>query len=389
MMSYDPAVEGLVALSEEEEEEDSVDSVIQDGLSNVLDVTGLRQTSEQTRLIESDTSEEEQTDITAVRRAVEDDSNGAENLIDNADTDLLVQRSQIPKTRNFIADQRVDTVEESLKDVNKVILPRGQRNFEEAANNEHSVNGDNLSESNELENVSLNENEIFNDEDTETINSTNENTSEESRSGSGVNQGKKSIKILATTNDLKSARLKKPFQNTNIIEDSVKHKSVADLVKNLRRKRNVPSNNVGTKLANVCLEPLASVRVRTSSGEVNLTSEYCDNCSVSGNCSYSVPLSRYMPDLSLGLVFAAPVTQCEAPAPPTQCPDIHQRFQETQTTTLSEDLLQASVEAHKISHYKFRILREPGQGSIGDLCHETRLDKFIEINFKFYRDCRG
>jgi len=235
MMGYDPAVEGLVALSEEEEEEDSVDSVIQDGLSNVLDVTGLRQTSEQTRLIDSDTSEEEQTDITAVRRAVEDDSNGAENLIDNADTDLLVQRSQIPKTRNFIADQRVDTVEESLKDVNKVILPRGQRNFEEAANNEHSVNGDNLSESNELENVSLNENEIFNDEDTETINSTNENTSEESRSGSGVNQGKKSIKILATTNDLKSARLKKPFQNTNIIEDSVKHKSVADLVKNLRK----------------------------------------------------------------------------------------------------------------------------------------------------------
>ena len=387
----------LAALSEQEED----DSVIQDSLSNVLDVTGERQTSEQTRLLESDTSEEaEQTDITAVRRAVEDDTNGAENLIqNNADTDLVAQRSQNSKTRNFIADPREETGEESLKDANKIVdrLSRNQRNFEEAANNDQSVDGDNNHErKNDLDTVSLNENEIFNDD--ESVNSTNENTSEESRSGSGVVQGKKSINLLGTTNDLKSSRLKKPFKNSpNIIEDSVKpqHKNVADIVKNLRRKRNVPSSNsLGDKEANICLEPLASVRVKTRSGEVNLTSDYCDNCSVSGNCSFSVPLSRYMPDTAIALVFTAPVIQCEVAAPPTVCPglnDINQRFAEQPppTSSLGEEDNQVSVEAHKLSHYKFRILRDSSQGSLVDLCHETRLDKFVEFNFKFYRDCRG
>ena len=398
VMSYN-----LASLTEEqEEEEEEVDSVIQDGLSNVLDVTGERQTSEQTRLLETDTSEEaEQTDITAVRRAVEDDTNGAENLIDNnADNDLVAQRSQNSKTRNFIADPREEAGEESLKDANKIVdrLSRNQRNFEEAANNDQSVDGDNNHErNNDLNNVSLNENEIFNDD--ESVNSTNDNTSEESRSGSGVGQGKKSINLLGTTNDLKSSRLKKPFKNSpNIIEDSVKpqHKSVADIVKNLRRKRNVPStNSVGDKETNICLEPLASVRVRTRSGEVNLTSEYCDNCSVSGNCSFSVPLSRYMPDTTIGLVFSAPVTRCEVVTPPTVCPglnDINQRFAEQPPSSSSlgdpETDNQVSVEAHKLSHYKFRILRDPSQGSLVDLCHETRQDKFVEFNFKFYRDCR-
>ena len=385
----------LAALTEEQEE-DSEDSVIQDGLSNVLDVTGERQTSEQTRIIDGDTSEEaEQTDITAVRRAVEDNTNGAENLIqNNADTDLVAQRSQNSKTRNFIADPREETGEESLKDANKIVdrLSRNQRNFEEAANND----GDH-ERNNNLDTVSLNENEIFNDDESD--NSTNENTSEESRSGSGVIQGKKSINLLGTTNDLKSSRLKKPFKNSpNIIEDSVKpqqHKNVADIVKNLRRKRNVPSSNsLGDKETNICLEPLASVRVKTRSGEVNLTSEYCDNCSMSGNCSFSVPLSRYMPDTNIALVFTAPVIQCEVSAPPTVCPglnDINQRFAEQPppASSLGEEDNQVSVEAHKLSHYKFRILRDNSQGSLVDLCHETRLDKFVEFNFKFYRDCRG
>ena len=391
----------LAALTEDDEEDE--DSVIQDGLSNVLDVTGERQTSEQTRLVEAESSDEaEQTDITAVRRAVEDETNGAENLIgdDNADNDLVAQRSQSSKTRNFIADPREEPGEENLKDANKIVdrLSRNQRNFEEAANSDQSVDGDNNHERNsdDLNNVSLNENEIFNDD--ESVNSTNDDTSEESRSGSGVGQGKKSINLLGTTNDLKSSRLKKPFKNSpNVIEDSVKpqHKNVADIVKNLRRKRNVPSSNsVGDKEANICLEPLASVRVKTRSGEVNLTSEYCENCSVTGNCSFSVPLSRYMPDTAIALVFTGPVTRYEVISPPIVCPglnDINQRFAEQQPTSSlgdPEEDYQVSVEAHKLSHYKFRMLRESSQGSLVDLCHETRLDKFVEFNFKFYRDCR-
>ena len=420
-VSYDGIGEDNV-VSLEEEQVVPIPSLIQDDLSNVLDVTGLRQTSEQSRLLDqtddlnlisSDNEGVEESDITAVRRAAEDSNDSIEdsdhgnegdaNQISNADTDqLIVQRSQIVKNvnSNFVADQRIEVGTETLKNNNGVIigrLPRNQRNFEEAAYN--SDNTDGVEEARKEEDpaeINNNDNEITIDVE-ENFNSTNNETGEEEENRSGSVLGKKSVKLSGTSNELKSMRLKKPFQDSpNLIEDSVKsHKSVADLVKNLRRKRNVPSNTDidSRKLSNICYQPVAQIKVKTSSGIVNMTQDYCQDCdSTPGNCSYSIPLSRYLRDIYIGVIFSAPVIQCSSFTPPTVCPsvnDINTTFQETSSVTDSESH-QVNIEAHKVSYYKFRIsLDNSTEQPSANICQETRLEKFIEFNLKFYRDCRG
>ena len=109
-----------------------------DLVSNVVDLTGLRHTSEQSRLQTDDFNlinhenleeDEEEPDITAVRRAVADD-NEEDNDIDNADN-LVGLRAQIDKTLNFVADQRIEAGQANLKTLNEIPgrLPRNQRNF--------------------------------------------------------------------------------------------------------------------------------------------------------------------------------------------------------------------------------------------------------------------
>ena len=378
-------------------------------LSNVLDVTGTRghtsapggggrQHSSTTEL------GHEEAEI-AVRRAVEDGDQNADN------TDLLIgQRSQA-KNVNFVADQRIEVGEEILKNSNKIVgrLPRNQRNFEEGAKTVHeSVSGADVEEV-EIIDVPTNENEIFNDDENITSVSSKESV-EEDRSGSGT--GKKSVKLLGTSNELKSSRLKRPFQNLpNIIEDSIKplphsHKSVAadlTLAKNLRRKRNVAQHGLGPDSA--CAAPEAAVTVVTRSGAVNLTSDYLvataelewprGGSGGAGNCSYVVPLSRHMPDPSLELVFSGPVTTCTPGprTPVTLCPglnDVGPRFEPSVPVSSAEAAARrVVVAAHKVAHYRFRMWRDTAQPPAADPCSETRTETFIEFNFKFYRDCLG
>ena len=389
--------------------------VLGEELSNVLDVTGTRghtssSTTEQLGHAHTfDNTDTEEAEI-AVRRAVEDETNGVANA-DN--TDLLIgQRSQV-KNVNFVADQRIEVGEEILRNSNKIVgrLPRNQRNFEEGAKTVHeSVSGADVEEV-EIIDVPTNENEIFNDDENITSVSSKESV-EEDRSGSGTGQGKKSVKLLGTNNDLKSSRLKRPFQNLpNIIEDSIKplphsHKSVAadlTLAKNLRRKRNVAQHGLGPD--SVCTAPEAAVTVVTRSGAVNLTSDYLAAADLewprgggggagAGNCSYVVPLSRHMPDLSLELVFPRPVATCPGPrAPATLCPalnDVGPRFEPSVTVTSPETAARrVVVAAHKVAHYRFRMWRDPAQSPAADPCSDTRTETFIEFNFKFYRDCLG
>ena len=388
--------------------------VLGEELSNVLDVTGTRghtssSTTEQLGHAHTfDNTDTEEAEI-AVRRAVEDETNGVANA-DN--TDLLIgQRSQV-KNVNFVADQRIEVGEEILRNSNKIVgrLPRNQRNFEEGAKTVHeSVSGADVEEV-EIIDVPTNENEIFNDDENITSVSSKESV-EEDRSGSGTGQqGKKSVKLLGTNNELKSSRLKRPFQNLpNIIEDSIKplphsHKSVAadlTLAKNLRRKRNVAQHGLGPD--SVCAAPEAAVTVVTRSGAVNLTSDYLAAADLewprgggggAGNCSYVVPLSRHMPDLSLELVFPRPVATCPGPrAPATLCPalnDVGPRFEPSVPVTSSEAAARrVVVAAHKVAHYRFRMWRDPAQSPAADPCSDTRTETFIEFNFKFYRDCLG
>merc|ERR1719412_3336209 len=388
--------------------------VLGEELSNVLDVTGTRghsssSTTEQLGHAHTfDNTDTEEAEI-AVRRAVEDETNGVANA-DN--TDLLIgQRSQT-KNVNFVADQRIEVGEEILRNSNKMVgrLPRNQRNFEEGAKTVHeSVSGADVEEV-EIIDVPTNENEIFNDDENITSVSSKESV-EEDRSGSGTGQGKKSVKLLGTNNELKSSRLKRPFQNLpNIIEDSIKplphsHKSVAadlTLAKNLRRKRNVAQHGLGPD--SVCTAPEAAVTVVTRSGAVNLTSDYLAAAADlewprgggggAGNCSYVVPLSRHMPDLSLELVFPRPVATCPGPrTPATLCPalnDVGPRFEPSAPVTSSEAAARrVVVAAHKVAHYRFRMWRDPAQSPAADPCSDTRTETFIEFNFKFYRDCLG
>jgi len=304
-----------------------------------------------------------------------------------------------------VADQRTEVGTETLKNNNGVLmgrLPRNERHFEEAAYK--GDNSDGVEEARKDEDtaeINNDDNEITTDVE-ENFNSTNNETGEEeNRSGSVLGQGKKSVKLSGTSNELKSMRLKKPFQDSpNLIEDSIKsrgHKSVADLVKNLRRKRNVPSNSDmdedTRKLSNLCYQSVAQIKVKTTSGIVNLTRDYCQDCDSSpGNCSYSIPLSRYLRDINIGVIFSTPVMQCSSITPPTVCPsvnDINTTFQQT-PSVVNPDSHQVNIEAHKVSYYKFRIsLDNSTEQPLASICQDTRLDKFIEFNLKFYRDCRG
>ena len=163
--------------------------VLGEELSNVLDVTGTRghtssSTTEQLGHAHTfDNTDTEEAEI-AVRRAVEDETNGVANA-DN--TDLLIgQRSQV-KNVNFVADQRIEVGEEILRNSNKIVgrLPRNQRNFEEGAKTVHeSVSGADVEEV-EIIDVPTNENEIFNDDENITSVSSKESV-EEDRSGSGT-----------------------------------------------------------------------------------------------------------------------------------------------------------------------------------------------------------
>ena len=359
---------------------------VQDEVSNVLDVTGPRHSSTSEHSLQTDDlnlidhsnleEDEEEPDITAVRRAVSDD------LTDNADN--LVGGAQIDKTFNFVADQRVEAGQVHLKK-NEIPgrLPRNQRNFDEAAENKSGEEHENKND------ISSDDANLDEDDDEEGFNSTDISSDEENRSS--PLQGKKSVNLISSSNELKTVRRKKQDDDSpNIIEDSINsfgHKKLTDVVENLRRKRNVEVG--GGKVAPVCHQPMISLVTRA--GVYNLTEEYCTDCdSEQGNCSYSVPVSRYMPDPSFTIIFSSPVTQCEVNTPPTLCSRLNDVESTLTSSSSDQDQHQVIVEANKVSFHRFRTARtSESVTSVDNICQETRSVKFNEFNIKFYRDCNG
>ena len=88
------------------------------------------------------------------------------------------------------------------------------RDFEEAAYNSDNTDGvEEVRKEEDPAEINNNDNEITIDVE-ENFNSTNNETGEEEENRSGSVLGKKSVKLSGTSNELKSMRLKKPFQDS-------------------------------------------------------------------------------------------------------------------------------------------------------------------------------
>eukprot|EP00092_Neocalanus_flemingeri_P045273 GFUD01050507.1.p1 GENE.GFUD01050507.1~~GFUD01050507.1.p1 ORF type:complete len:1315 (+),score=258.40 GFUD01050507.1:90-4034(+) len=431
---------------------------VRDPVANVLDesdVTGIRETSEQTsfydqtdftNLIQQSEDEPESTGV-AVRRAVVDsDDPSSDEPLDNADTEMYNARSQGIRNENimnFVSDPKVEIgdVFEKRKIFNEIDrLPRNQRDYQEVKTLKDiekdlpSKNQIIPNTKTKIENVSdtfnnINENEIIDSKEKfdsaeeldESFNMTNQESdfSEENRSGIG----RKSIKSGGTSNDVVfgnelkiNSKLKKPLEDTvNVIEDSVKipiHKNVVEAVKSMRKKRNVnenedissgnrandfkPSEDINQR----CWSSPSQIKIKTRIGITNITEEYCDNCdSYRKNCTYNIPLSQYMPDESISIIFSSPVKTCSSIIPYTPCPVVNEIDQEMlqsstnpsiDSTNPTQHQISIDVKSNKISYHRFRL--KIGSGQETDLCEESRSEagkSFVEINLKIYRVCDG
>lgn len=431
-----------------------------DPVANVLDetdVTGIRETSEQTNFIDQtenlvvpqDDVGQENTGV-AVRRAIadNDESNLSEN---NADSEILdVQRGQGVRHQNvmnFVSDPKADigNIFDKSKKFNSDRLPRNQRDYQESKNSKTEHVDSNKKDTpfenqivtdkkTKVENTNIdplekyNENEIidsiealeYSDDIKESQNITDQDTGFREETRTGI--GRKSVKSGGTSNDVifrsevkQGSKLRKPLEDTaNIIEDSLKipiHKTIADTVKTLRRKRNVQENediSSGNRANDFkpseafdqrCWSVPSQIGIKTRFGFTNITQDYCEDCdSIGKNCTYQIPLSKHMPDETIKILFQTKVQKCSSTIPYTPCPVANEVDQDLSTnpSILSSSNSKSSTEflidvkSSKISNHKFRMnvgTREPV-----DLCHEqlTEVGKsFVEINLMIYRVCNG
>lgn len=423
-------------------------------VANVLDgtdVTGIRETSETNfydqaetdsfNLIEPSEDEPESTGV-AVRRAADDtDDTSVDESIDNADLEMYNVRREagIRHQVNLVNDPKVEIGEIFQK--NKIYntidrLPRNQRDYEEGKNEhidgtkkdapmKNQITPDTKTKLDSLNNI--NENEIIDSKENtesaeefeESYNITNQESGLKEENRSGV--GRKSIKSGGTSNDvifgneLKSnSKLKKPLEDTaNIIEDSLKipiHKNIVEAVKSMRKKRNVneiddiSSGNraidfkSSEELNERCWSIPSHIKIKTITGITNITEDYCENCDSFGkNCSYQIPLSKYMPDETISVIFNSVVQTCSSVMPYTPCPVANEIDQEivqssTNPSVLSSTQNQISIDvkSNKISYHRFRL--KTGSSQVADLCQEPRSEagkSFVEINLKIFRVCDG
>jgi len=426
---------------------------IRDPVANVLDetdVTGIRETSEQTRFYDQSGDEPESTGV-AVRRAVADTLDPPlEDSASNADSEMQnVQRGQGIRHQNimnFVSDQKVDIAESFEKrkifhDIDR--LPRNQRDYQETKilKSEQidstkketplknqiiqstKTKSDSLNNINENEIIDTKNSDDFNEHIEESYNSTNHESDFEEENRSGI--GRKSIKSGGTSNDVifgnelkPNSKLKKPLEDTdNLIEDSLKianHKNIAEAVKSMRKKRNVHENDdissgnrandfkPSEDLSDRCwsLPSQLKLELPTQNRSASITEDYCENCDSFGkNCSYHIPISKYMPDESIIIKFPSEVQTCASLTPYTPCPvanEIDQPFLQSSTnpsvvaTNLNQNQAVIDVKTNKISFHRFRLKVGPHQ--VNDLCREPKSEagkSFVEINLKFYRVCDG
>jgi len=406
---------------------------IPDPVANVFeetDVTGTRETSEQPsyddqtdllNLIEQSDNEPEIT----VRRAV------ADNEDEPLDSRAVGIRNPIS---TFVTDPKVEIGEifEKSKIFNKIDrLPRNQRNENEGTKKDltskNQIIADTKTKSEIITGQFDDINEIIDSKENidsaefeELYNMTYQesNIKEETRSGIG----RKSIKSGGTSNDVVfgnglkiNPKLKKPLEDTsNVIEDSniPIHKNVVEAVKSMRKKRNVHENDdiSGGNRANDfkpaedleqrCWLSPSQIKIKTRVGITNITEDYCDNCDSFGkNCSYDIPLSKYMPDETISVIFTSPVKTCYTYFPVTPCPlvnEIDQQLQQSSTnpsqdsSNPTQHQVSIDVKSNKISYHRFRLRIDSGQET--NLCQEPKSEagkSFVEINLKIYRVCDG
>ena len=326
---------------------------------------------------------------------------------------------RLPRNQNFRDTQAdIDDDIESKNDEDNEIKNDEENEIKNEGNeikNETEIKSD--GDENEIKNDDE-ENEIKNDEEKEddiddadneiekefvkVEKNTTTEESEENRSGQG--HARKSINLVGAQNELGHVRQKKQTEeNPNFIEDNfdpVSHKgNTLGGGGGLRRKRNVASSlhMENRKSTNICFQPNSQIRIKTSSGIYNITEEYCDSCDNNTSvCSYSIPLSKYLHDEIIGVVFGVPtnkVTHCSINRSPLVCPgvnDITPRYKDfTETVDIPRDTNEneIKVEAHRESYHKFRISQS--NESITNLCEENNSENFVEINIKLYRDCNG
>jgi len=430
---------------------------IHDPVANVLDetdVTGIRETSEQTSFYDPSDDEPESTGV-AVRRAVADTlDTPLDDSASNADSEMHnVQRGQGIRHQNimnFVSDQKVDIAESFEKrkifhDIER--LPRNQRDYQETKilkteqidstkqeppiKNQIIPNTKTKADNNIDSLNNINENEIVDSKDSDSIseliedsfNTTHQESvlGEENRSGIG----RKSIKSGGTSNDVifgnelkPNSKLKKPLEDTeNLIEDSIKlpiHKNIVEAVKSMRKKRNVhenddissgnrandfkPSEDFNERCWSIPSQ--LKIELPTQNRTTSITEDYCENCDSFGkNCSYHIPISKYMPDETIIIKFPSEVQTCSSHTPYTPCPvanEIDQPFLQSSTnpsvvaTNSNPNQAVIDVKSNKISFHKFRLKVGTQQGT--NLCEKAKTEagkSFVEINLKIYRVCDG
>lgn len=203
--------------------------------------------------------------------------------------------------------------------------------------------------------------------------------------------------------------------NANVIEDSIKipiHKNVVEVSKSMRKKRNVHDNEdisngnrandfkTSENLSQRCFSVPSHIQIKSKVGITNITEEYCENCDPFGkNCSYGIPLSKYMPDETITVIFNSPVKACASYVPFTPCPVVNEIDQELlqsstnpsiDSTSRTRNQVSVDVKSNKISYHKFRLQIDSGQES--NLCQKARSEvgkSFVEINLRIYRVCDG
>jgi hypothetical protein len=185
---------------------------------------------------------------------------------------------------------------------------------------------------------------------------------------------------------------------------------VFEALKKVRKKRNVDeiddiSNGnraidfkSSEELNERCWSIPSQIKIKTITGITNITEDYCENCDSFGkNCSYQIPLSKYMPDETISVIFNSVVQTCSSVMPYTPCPVANEIDQELLQSSTNPSILSSSqnqisidVKSNKISYHRFRL--KTGSSEVADLCQEPRSEagkSFVEINLKIYRVCDG